>query len=280
MKFALPLKKDVSKSYKMINQTFLQVATAVMAAIPTEIHSNLTIFCSIIECKSKIKLHATSYFALQLQISSVKIIVRRHSNGQETSPSVFVCGARRRRISETCNNIVQKLAKFSTAATSISMLRKKYFNAMRNIQHQKRLLSNGEGVFLTGLAKAEDIVEDEDTEQRLRVLAVESYQLFRNCRNAIFQACAFSMLEYPNCRAANLQFCHHPSRCNIIFDNQGEEKECETNIAEKNNADYVMETSGKGKHGIMENNQETVLSNESSPATSAEEIAKQFRRRK
>ena len=40
---------------------------------------------------------------------------------------------------------------------------------MRNIQHQKRLLSNGEGVFLTGLAKAEDIVKDEDTEQRRRV---------------------------------------------------------------------------------------------------------------
>ena len=151
---------------------------------------------------------------------------------------------------------------------------------MRNIQLQKRLLSNGEGVFLTGLAKAEAIVKNEDSEQRLRVLAVESYQLFRNCRNAVIQACAFSMLEYPNCRAANLQFCHHPSGCNIFFYNQREQNESETNIAEKNNADYVMKTSGKGKHGIMENNQETVLSNESSPATNAEEIAKQFRRKK
>ena len=88
----------------------------------------------------------------------------------------------------------------------------------------------------------------------------------------LFQACAFSMLEYPICRAANLQFCHHPGGCNIIFDNQREEKECETNIAEKNNADYVMETSGKGKDGIMENDQETLLSNESSPANNAEEI--------
>ena len=101
---------------------------------------------------------------------------------------------------------------------------------------------------------------------------MESYQLFRNCRNAIFQACAFSMLENPICRAANLQFCHHPSRCIIIFDNQREEKECETNIAEKNNADYVMETSGKGKHGIIGNDQETLLSKESSPATKAEEM--------
>ena len=38
------------------------------------------------------------------------------------------------------------------------------------------------------------------------------------------------------------------------------------------NADYVMETSGKRKHGIMENNQETFLSNENSPATNAEAI--------
>ena len=50
-----------------------------------------------------------------------------------------------------------------------SVQKKKYFNAMRNIQHQKRLLSNGEGVFLTGLAKAENIVKDEETEQRRRV---------------------------------------------------------------------------------------------------------------
>ena len=148
MKFALPLKKDASKSYKMIDQTFLQVATAVMAAIPTEIHSNLTFFCSIIERKSQVHLHATTYFALQLQISSVKIIVRRHSNGQETSPSVFICGARRPRISETCNNIFQKLAKFSTASTTISMLRKKIFQCNAEystseaspIQWRRRLL--------------------------------------------------------------------------------------------------------------------------------------------
>ena len=115
-------------------------------------------------------------------------------------------------------------------------------------------------------------MKDEDTEQRLRVWAMESYQLFRNCRNAIFQACAFSMLECPNCKAANLQFRHHPSRCNIIFDNQRKETECETNIAEKNNADYVMETAGNGKHGIMENDQKTILNSETSPATNAEEM--------
>ena len=122
------------------------------------------------------------------------------------------------------------------------------------------------------MAKAEVIVKDEDTEQRLRNWAMESYQLFRNCRNAIFQACAFSMLECSNCKGANLQFCHHPSRCNIIFDNQRKENECETNIAEKNNADYVMEISGNVKHGIMENDQETILSNENSPTTNAEEM--------
>ena len=33
-----------------------------------------------------------------------------------------------------------------------------------------------------------------------------------------------------------------------------------------------METSGKGKHGIMGNDQETLLSKESSPATKAEEM--------
>ena len=101
---------------------------------------------------------------------------------------------------------------------------------------------------------------------------MESYQLFRNCRNALFQACAFSILQCPNCKTVNLQFCHHPSRCNIIFDNQREENECETNIAERNNADYVMETSGNGKHGIMENDQETIQGNESSPAANAEEM--------
>ena len=147
-----------------------------------------------------------------------------------------------------------------------------YFNPMPNIQYQKRLLPNGGGFFFTGLAKAEVIVKDKDAEQRLRNWAMESYQLFRNCRNAIFQACAFSMLECSNCKAANLQFCHHPSRCNIIFDNQRKENECETNIAEKNNADYVMEISGNVKHGIMENDQETILSNENSPTTNAEEM--------
>ena len=111
---------------------------------------------------------------------------------------------------------------------------------------------------------------------------MESYQLYRNCRNALFQACAFSILQCPNCKTVNLQFCHHPSRCNIIFDNQREENECETNIAERNNADYVMETSGNGKHGIMENDQETIQGNESSPVTSSQcrRDAKQFRRRK
>ena len=82
----------------------------------------------------------------------------------------------------------------------------------------------------------------------------------------------FSMLECSNCKAANLQFCHHPSRCNVIFDNQRKENECETNIAEKNNADYVMEISGNVKHGIMKNDQETILSNENSPTTNAEEM--------
>ena len=33
-----------------------------------------------------------------------------------------------------------------------------------------------------------------------------------------------------------------------------------------------METSGKGKHGIMENEQETILRKENSPATIAEEM--------
>ena len=65
---------------------------------------------------------------------------------------------------------------------------------------------------------------------------------------------------------------HHSSRCNIFVDNQREENECETNIAERNNADYVMETFGSGKHGIMENDQETIQGYESSPAANAEEL--------
>ena len=58
MKIALPLKKDSCKSYKMIDQTFLQAASAVMVAIPIEILSNITSFCSIIERKSKINLQS------------------------------------------------------------------------------------------------------------------------------------------------------------------------------------------------------------------------------
>ena len=77
------------------------------------------------------------------------------------------------------------------------------------------------------------------------------------------------MTQLQNCNSSIL---HQPSSWNLIFDNQGEENECETKSAERNNADYVMETSGNGKHGIMENDQETVQSNESSPATNAEEI--------
>ena len=42
----------------MIDQTFLQAASAVMAAIPTEIRGNVTIFCSTFERKSKIKLES------------------------------------------------------------------------------------------------------------------------------------------------------------------------------------------------------------------------------
>ena len=58
MKIALPLKEDSFKSYKMTDQTFLQAASAVMAAIPIEILSNITSFCSIIERKSKINLQS------------------------------------------------------------------------------------------------------------------------------------------------------------------------------------------------------------------------------
>ena len=54
MKFALPLKKDASKSYKKIHQTFLHVVTAVMAATPTEIHSNLTIFSRLLNAEAKL----------------------------------------------------------------------------------------------------------------------------------------------------------------------------------------------------------------------------------
>ena len=43
-------------------------------------------------------------------------------------------------------------------------------------------------------------------------------------------------------------------------------------LLKKNNADHVIENSGNGKHGIMENDQETILSNENSPTTNAEQM--------
>ena len=43
-------------------------------------------------------------------------------------------------------------------------------------------------------------------------------------------------------------------------------------MLKKNNADHVIENSGNGKHGIMENDQETILSNENSPTTNAEQM--------
>ena len=273
LKFALPLKKDAFKNYKLIDQTFLQAASAVMAAIPVDIHSNITIFRSIIERKSKNNLHAiTVILPYCYKSQASKLLSEGIRMGDKRVPLYSIVEPEGAEYPKRVTISFRNLPNFLPPQEVFQCSELQNFNPLPNIQHQKRLLPNGGGFFYTGLAKTEITVKDEDTEQKLRAWAMESYQLFRNCRNAIFQACAFSMLECSNCKAANLQFRHHPSRCNIIFDNQRKDNECETNIAEKNNADYVMETSGNGKHGIMENDQETILSNEKSPTANAEEI--------
>ena len=273
LKFALPLKKDAFKNYKTIDQTFLQAASAVMAAIPAEIHKNITIFRSIIDRKSKNNLHAiTVILPYYYKSQASKLLLEGIQMGDKRVPLYSIVEPEGAEYPKLVTISFRNLPNFLPPQEVFQYSELQNFNPLPNIQHQKRLLPNGEGFFFTGMAKADLIVKDEDTEQRLRAWAMESYQLFRNCRNATFQACAFSMLECSNCKAANLQFRHHPSRCNIIFDNQRKENECETNIAEKDNADYVMETSGNGKHGIMENDQETTLSNETSPTTNAEEM--------
>ena len=98
---------------------------------------------------------------------------------------------------------------------------------------------------------------------------MESYQLFRNCRNALFQACAFSILQCPNCKTINLQFLTTQAAATLFLTINEKKTNVKQLLLIETNADYVMETSGNGKHGIVENDQETIQSNQSSPANNA-----------
>ena len=188
-----------------------------MAAIPAEIHSNITIFRSIIERKNN--LHAITVILPYCSKSQAsKLLSEGFQMGNKRVPLYSIVEPEVAEYPKRVTISFRNLPKFLLPQEVFQCSDLQY--PMPNIQHQKRLLPNGEGFFFTGMAKAEVTVKDEDTEQRLRVWAMESYQLFRNCRNTIFQACAFSMLECSNCKAANLQFHHHPSRCNILTINE------------------------------------------------------------
>ena len=168
MKIALPLKKDAFESYKMVNQTFLQAASAVMAAIPTEILSNITIFCSIFERKSKINLQsitvvlpycyksqASKLLSEGIQMGDKRVLLYSivEPEGAEKPKSVTIS--------------FRNLPNFLPPQQVFKCSELQYFNPMPNIQQQKRLLPNGENFFFTGLAKAEVIVKVENTQQRL-----------------------------------------------------------------------------------------------------------------
>ena len=144
MKIALPLEKDSCKSYKMIDQTFLQAASAVMAAIPIEILSNITSFCSIIERKSKINLQsitvnlpycyksqASKLLSEGIQIGNKRLLLYSivEPEGAEYPKRVTIS--------------FRILPIFLRPQQVFQCSELQYFNPMPNIQQQKRLLPKG-----------------------------------------------------------------------------------------------------------------------------------------
>ena len=161
MKIALPLKKDSCKSYKMIDQTFLQAASAVMAAIPTEILSNITIFCSIIERKSKNNLQSItdiSPYCYKSQAS--KLLSEGIQMGDKRVPLYSIVEPEGAEYPKRVTILFRKSPNFLTLQQVFQRSELQHFNPMPTIQHQTRLLHNAEGFFFTALAQAEFIVKD------------------------------------------------------------------------------------------------------------------------
>ena len=273
IKFVLPLRKEDLKNGKLVNQIFLQAASAIMTSISGEEKHNVTIFRSIIERKIKNNLQAvTVILPYSLKTQAWKLLSDGIQIGQKRVPPYSIVEPEGAEYPKRVTISFRNLPNFLPAKEVFECSDLQNFNLMPNIQHQRHVLPNGEGSFFTGMAKAEAIVEDEDTERRLKGWAMESFQLFRNCRNATFQACAFSLLECHLCKSSNLQFQHHPSRCNINFLSTPKNTEDGTNVTENQNAEYVIETSGNEIHGNIESHSKMSPNEKPVPVTITEEM--------
>ena len=144
MKIALQLKKDSFKIYQMIDQTFLQAASAVMAAIPTEITSNITIFCSIIERKSKNNLQSITVFLPYCYKSQASKVL---SEGiQMGNKRLLLYSIVEPEVAEYPKRVTisfRILPIFLRLQQVFQCSELQYFNPMPNIQQQKPLLPKG-----------------------------------------------------------------------------------------------------------------------------------------
>ena len=128
----------------MTDQTFLQAAAAVMVAIPTEILSNITIFCSIIERKSKINLQSITVFLPYCYKSQAsKVLSEGIQMGNKRLLLYSIVEPEGAEYPKRVTISFRTLPIFLRPQQVFQSSELQYFNPMPNIQQQKRLLPKG-----------------------------------------------------------------------------------------------------------------------------------------